>query len=961
MEAKTLMRAACHIVSGQSNAPADGVVQDGLVGAYILTNTWDDIDTDTMVSTSTFQDIITKMNVSSEHYYDMMVRAEPYYPDYIKGGECPKFTCENVPGKLLASILFPFNFCYERYTETNERFPKVIIEDGILLPDSGPLCKKTIGAKSGCITHILWKDYSPEVACKFLSDMQKLIDYWLPHHGFSMGISDCLATSKKMVAKELVKMQSKVDTILNKCDGIPNPKEEEEINGVLNSAMNVGLKLAKTSMAKGERNALNIMRTAGAKGSVVNLSQITSHVGQQNIGGGRIPPTLCGGTRCLPHFEENDHSPEARGFIDRSYLRGLTPSQAFFHAAAGREGIISTALKTADTGYEQKKVCRKLEDLVVKTDLTVRDANDRIVQFMYGDDGMDPKKILSVKGVDHPFFVNVHSLALRLNSDAKRNGDPGKMRKLREKEKKLLLTFIQAGSPMMKTEVVDLETMETRKILYSLLKDVKLYECKIATFCSEVRNIYERSKAQEGDAVGLVATSSIGEPATQLTLNTFHNTGLKGKDVSLGVPRLRELFNATKSENQKKGSCTIYFSDSDYQQRVEKISELNKQAKKCKVDSDKRQYSEGLAEQMKDINLANLQPIINNLPNLKVSDLLSSFEMKYLSKDVDVRKNASPIDILTYEEYEPEWWVPFYQHMEEVTIEPEHWVLVLKFDLDEMFRYDVSLEDIANIINEASEEKYVCIHSPNIDATIHVYCNFSDIQQHVASNFELPDGEAGEELITSENVNFFTCRDVVVNYIKSLVISGIDGVKEVFPREEGNEWVIDVACDPVNNRRSCERFLNILNIEGVDQTRTICDDVHAIFSVLGIEAARKFLIEELTRVLSFDGTYIDQRHIQILIDSMTHTGDITSVGRYGISRDAGPVAKIMFEQSVANAIESSAFTELDKMNSMASSVMYGTKANSGTGVVNIDSIDKIRVSKRRKFNPQDIIDDSDDE
>jgi hypothetical protein len=137
-----------------------------------------------------------------------------------------------------------------------------------------------------------------------------------------------------------------MESILKKCDGIPNQEEETEINGILNSAMNVGLTIAKDSMVGGDMNALNIMRNAGAKGSLVNLTQIVSFVGQQNIGGQRIPASLSGKTRTLPHFIENDHSAEARGFVSNGYLKGLTPAESFFHAAAGRTGIISTSIKS---------------------------------------------------------------------------------------------------------------------------------------------------------------------------------------------------------------------------------------------------------------------------------------------------------------------------------------------------------------------------------------------------------------------------------------------------------------------------------------------------------------------------------------------------------------------------------------------------------------------------------------
>ena len=187
----------------------------------------------------------------------------------------------------------------------------------------------------------------------FLTEVQRLVYNWQPHHGFSMGLSDCMATvtAKEEIAKALSEVQAEVADILARHGPDVDERTEGEINRLLNSVMNIGARLAKTSMNKGDRNALNIMRKSGAKGSLVNLIQIIAFVGQQNIGGKRMPRTLSNGTRSLPHFLPNDNSPEARGFISNSYIDGLTPEQAFNHAASGREGVISTAVKsvTGDT------------------------------------------------------------------------------------------------------------------------------------------------------------------------------------------------------------------------------------------------------------------------------------------------------------------------------------------------------------------------------------------------------------------------------------------------------------------------------------------------------------------------------------------------------------------------------------------------------------------------------------
>jgi DNA-directed RNA polymerase II subunit RPB1 len=130
---------------------------------------------------------------------------------------------------------------------------------------------------------------------------------------------------------------------------------------------------------------------AGSKGSYLNISQMTACVGQQNVEGKRIPFGFK--DRTLPHFTKDDHSPESRGFVENSYLRGLTPQEFFFHAMGGREGLIDTAVKTAETGYIQRRLVKALEDVTAKYDGTVRNALGDIIQFTYGEDGMDGGKV----------------------------------------------------------------------------------------------------------------------------------------------------------------------------------------------------------------------------------------------------------------------------------------------------------------------------------------------------------------------------------------------------------------------------------------------------------------------------------------------------------------------------------------------------------------------------------------
>jgi len=1329
-ECEIMINARCanHIVSSQSNCPVNGIVQDGLVASYMLTMTWED-GSITMVDKKIVEQIYREVNIDDRRLSDLIKQGQRFYPEYFVKENDRYHFAERIPGSLFISIVFPSNLCYSRKTDvhSDERRSKVVIEDGVLLPSSGPICKKTIGSTSGSIVHVLYKR-SPEKALKFLSEIQQLTDRWLPTHGFTMGPADCFAHTSDAVAKTLIETRLKVAEVLRVAE--TPEKAEAEINGALNSAMAVGPSLAKGNMEKGDRNALNVMRNSGAKGSLINLAQIVAFVGQQNIKGVRIPMTLSHGTRSLPSFLPGDNSPEARGFVEDNYITGLTPQAAFFHAAAGRDGIISSALKsvtgetpiviidsfgetkhvligdwidqqllnaqqyrdlnlktfpdremelldiqslgiripttdevgniewgliknitrhepgkrlfrirtysgrdvtvteskslliwnydskqlvqkdsplvrvgdyvpitnnlidpdikmhsinidghfnfdftyenglflglflaggtanvyegwvsianyahninftqhylfvkrwfrehkivarstkgysqmlarflntfvgvgserrvpdevfgasknfiigllkgyassngtvthpqgesvsirltstsprlivglnmllsrlslfgrspfndlslfvnadlflnkvgfrfsseknwlptipsvqenilfedckndivldkivsieiiqveeyiksypqykgkvydltvpstlnfglanglhvvdTADTGYVQKRLARKMEDCKVWIDGTVRDANDSIVSFLYGGDGIDPKKLVPVKGLVSPFFVNPLFIAKKLNSDARRKEEvdhSAQPRPLRDIEIDLLLSYISFSK--IDSPVIKKATNNAHHTLRQILKSVEIYECKIPNLCVAIRNAYDNSKAQYGTMVGLIATSSIGEPTTQMVLNTFHLAGFKGKDASLGVPRFKEIINVTKSTEQRHPGCAIYFDYPMISQNAKSVIELEK---RNRTGSDQ---NENLIKIAKKNSLALLQSLKKDFEEIRVGDFLEDYELRYIPNDVDPIAGIGSIGLLTYQEYKEEWWVTLAKSLEVKPREYEvrSWVITLKFNVEKLFRRRIELEEIAKAIEEKSNECMMCVSSPNIIGCIELYTKFDEMRNYARNRLEirveLPSDSATKRkpLFNSDTIDYFLARDVAIDFIRDIQISGIAGISKTYPREdlETHEWVMDT--DGIN-------FLNLLAMPGVDTTRTKVDDMHAILSVLGIEAARRFLFLEITRIISFDGTYINPRHISMLVDVMTTKGNLTAASRDGIGRDVGPNAKIMFEKSVDNAMLASAFGEVDQMVSLSSSVMYGKVGLAGPGVVTIKNKERV--------------------
>lgn len=279
-------------------------------------------------------------------------------------------------------------------TSTNTSPPsQVLVEHGELI--MGILCKKTLGASSGSMMHLAWMELGHEIAGRFYGNIQTVVNNWLLLEGHSIGIGDTISdpNTYRVIQNTIKKAKEDVIEVIHKAHNDelePTPGNtlrqtfENQVNRILNDARDKTGGSAKKSLT--EYNNLKAMVVAGSKGSNINISQVIACVGQQNVEGKRIPFGFR--KRTLPHFIKDDYGPESRGFVENSYLAGLTPSEFYFHAMGGREGLIDTAVKTAETGYIQRRLIKAMESVMVNYDGTVRNSVSQVIQLRYGEDGL---------------------------------------------------------------------------------------------------------------------------------------------------------------------------------------------------------------------------------------------------------------------------------------------------------------------------------------------------------------------------------------------------------------------------------------------------------------------------------------------------------------------------------------------------------------------------------------------
>ena len=304
--------------------------------------------------------------------------------------------------QLLSTLLPPVNLEMRNisFDDAKDNFDSpnfVKIHNGII--KQGILDKDVF---SKALIHVIYNDYGHEVTVDFLDSLQRMMANFLMNSGFSVGISDLIADedTKGKIENELSVLKGQIEDILlqvhtglfDNSSGRSNHEEfESKIFATLNKVIDRAGKEGRNSLS--DDNRMTNMIKAGSKGSNTNVAQMIAVLGQQNVEGKRIPYGFQ--DRTLPHFKRFDDGAAARGFIESSFVKGLTPHEFFFHAMSGREGLIDTAVKTADTGYMQRQLVKAMEDLTIQHDGSVRDAVGNIIQFAYGEDSINCTKIES--------------------------------------------------------------------------------------------------------------------------------------------------------------------------------------------------------------------------------------------------------------------------------------------------------------------------------------------------------------------------------------------------------------------------------------------------------------------------------------------------------------------------------------------------------------------------------------
>ena len=377
-EARVLMRVQEQILSPRFGGNIIGAIQDHISGTYLLTHA-----NPTFTETQAL-DLLRATRV------DELPPADGVDDD----GR------EFWTGRTVFSELLPEDLSIEFTSSTGDA---VVIEDGQLV--EGTIDEDAVGAFGGEVVDTLTKMYGETRARVFINEIASLAMRAIMHFGFSIGIDDesIPPAAEEQVDEAIESAYDRVQELIEtyeagELESLPGRGVDEtlemKIMQTLGKARDSAGEIADQHF--GDDNPAVVMARSGARGSMLNLTQMAGSVGQQAVRGERINRGY--EDRTLAHYEPDDLSAEAHGFVENSYRGGLTPEEFFFHAMGGREGLVDTAVRTSKSGYLQRRLINALSELEAQYDGTVRDTSGRIIQFEFGEDGTSPVKVSSGAG-----------------------------------------------------------------------------------------------------------------------------------------------------------------------------------------------------------------------------------------------------------------------------------------------------------------------------------------------------------------------------------------------------------------------------------------------------------------------------------------------------------------------------------------------------------------------------------
>lgn len=1022
-------------LSATAGAPLRGLIQDHLSVSVWMTNR------DTFFDRQSYQQLLYNcLRPESGHVVGERIQTVP--PAVIK--PVPRWTGKQVITTILLNIMpedcEPLNMTSaakvpaKQWAAGSEE-GLVFIDDGHLI--TGILDKSQLGPSGGGLIHSVHEVYGPTAAGKLLSILGRLLTKFLHMRAFSCGMDDLrltpvgeqtrrdtlkdahkigLEVAAKYVTLEDSMPSSTDPELLSRLEDVLRDDQKQAGLDAMTQKRNADLSssITKACLPSGlvkqfPKNQMQNMTVSGAKGTAVNANLISCNLGQQTLEGRRVPIMVSG--KSLPCFKPYETNIRAGGYIADRFLTGIRPQEYYFHAMAGREGLIDTAVKTSRSGYLQRCLIKGMEGLKVEYDTSVRDSDGSMVQFLYGEDGLDVTKQNHL--TDFKFLLeNIvsESSQMNLGDDFAKivSSHEEAVKKMMKKGIKTGHLAVDASDPVLAHFHPGRNLYSTSEKFYQALKEYiekdpdKLVKSKTNPKGKFPRKAFEpilnikylKSVVEPGEAVGIVAGQSVGEPSTQMTLNTFHLAGHSAKNVTLGIPRLREIV-MTASNHISTPSMTLYLinelSEEQGLRFAKGISKLSLAEILDEVSVNERigkgtsyaqakiydiklklfpsqEYAETYAITAENVLrtlerkfVPKLQSLVRKAMGKKkgertMKSSVNSAAVPDIGKSVGAIEEALPTAPTDREGGDDD--------DEDDDGDDDATNAKQKSNRGQAISY-ADNDDDDDAIQKQMEKEASPDDDDNPDdevmGAIPKDSDSDDEKDAANGNMEgtFDDREA-EVMAKNSDVTKFKFDDkrgawcdvsleydadvpkllmlsIVENALRSSLIQQIAGLGVCTLAEEDSFDPVTKQMKKVSvihtagvNLKAMHAFSHVINPNKIST-----NDIAAMLQHYGVEACRATIIQELSGVFGGHGISVDNRHLNLIADYMTRSGGFIPFNRNGLKGAVSPFLKMSFETTVGFLNDAVMDGDWDDLKSPSARIVIGRTGKVGTGAFDV--------------------------
>ena len=900
----------------------------------------------------------------------------------------------------------------------------VVIDDGEML--TGVLDKSQIGASAYGLVHAVYEIYGAESAGRLLSILSRLFTMWLQANAFSCRMDDLLLSQQGDAERQALLAEGATigldaamrnvgldgqnaaepdtnynlrrrleevlrdDTKLASLDADEMSASNKLTSAVINACIPSGL------LRRFPENNMQMMTVSGAKGSAVNVSSISCLLGPQALEGRRVPVMVSGKT--LPSFRPFDTAARAGGFVANRFLTGIAPQEYYFHCMAGREGLIDTAVKTSRSGYLQRCLIKHLEGVSVQADQTVRNSDGFVLQFHYGEDALDVTKS---KYLDRFDFTaqNFESYRRRYNpaqleESVEVEEAPEYMKKALKKPHKyppvlsvypparhfgsMSETFARKVEEYVASNPSNLLAPKKKKGAAEPALATARPKLGVEPFRAMTKVLYHRGLVEPGENVGLLAAQGIGEPSTQMTLNTFHFAGHGAANVTLGIPRLREIvMTASKDIKTPIMRLPVCEGITDAQMRtfckdgsrlvlsqiVEEATVTERVLPKTPANGYQRQkmYTVRLAlypaDEVREEYNTSTEHVLAGLEATFVPLVEREIlrELKRLRRD-HVRQTQSIGHGETFAapaRDADDAEAPAQRTADDDDDDDESGNVSDTGDDDAdaakrranasshvSYDDDAEREDDDAEVNAAFQDERLVDDEAAEEGAEPLETRISDLDERLTSEskfvtgfrFDTQHGAWAEFDLQMDNV---TEKMLLINVIERVcrasVVHEIPRIARIMiPPPTPGEKSVALTAEGINLPGMWEFGFGV-----VDMNRIYSNDIGALLYAYGVEAARAAIVSELKGIFDTYGIGVSMRHLYLIADYQTAFGDFRPFSRGGLADSPSPLLKASFEMTMAFLSGASLFQESDDFTSPSANIVVGRPVPTGTGATTI--------------------------